>query len=258
MTKHLFCFLFYLLFFESLYSLCISPQDAAMIGEKIWKNECAGTVDELTHWKKGESFASLGIGHFIWYPVGRKDRFEETFSDLLLFLEKEEAHLPAWLKETSGCPWNTREEFYQDIQSIRMQELRQLLHETRNLQAIFIANRLEKALPLIIEQCSDKEKEIVEVNFTRLTKSPEGLYSLIDYLNFKGAGTSTQEQYNGQGWGLRQVLLRIPLSSQNPLSSFVQNAKAILIQRVQNSPQERDEKRWLKGWLNRVDSYLVK
>ena len=38
------------------------------LGEKIWKNECGGTVEGLTHWNKGEAFGSFGIGHFIWYP----------------------------------------------------------------------------------------------------------------------------------------------------------------------------------------------
>ena len=40
------------------------------IGKRIWSNECNGTVDGLTSWNTGENFASLGIGHFIWYPAG--------------------------------------------------------------------------------------------------------------------------------------------------------------------------------------------
>ena len=41
------------------------------IGKRIWQNECGGTADGLTSWNAGENFASLGIGHFIWYPKGR-------------------------------------------------------------------------------------------------------------------------------------------------------------------------------------------
>jgi hypothetical protein len=253
--KKIACLLTWLVLVEPLHSLYVSPQDAAAIGEKIWKNECAGTTEGLTHWKAGETFASLGIGHFIWYPVGKTERFEETFSELLAFLEKQGIELPEWLKETRGCPWRCKDEFYEDIQSGKMQQLRKLLLDTKDLQAIFIANRLERNLPCILEQCNEKERESITVNFNRLTKESRGLYALIDYLNFKGAGSSPLEQYKGEGWGLRQVLLRIPLSSQNPLDSFVKNAKIILIQRVQNAPPERNERQWLKGWLNRIDTY---
>ena len=49
------------------------------IGRKIWQNECGGTVAGLTSWNAGENFASLGIGHFIWYPAGARGPFEESF-----------------------------------------------------------------------------------------------------------------------------------------------------------------------------------
>jgi hypothetical protein len=137
-----------------------------------------------------------------------------------------------------------------------MKSLRQFLFDTRNLQAIFIANRLEKAIPKMIENLPKKEKDKITTAFLRLTKAPNGLYALIDYLNFKGAGTSLHERYNGQGWGLLQVLERVPSFSQNPVVDFVNAAKGILAQRVKNSPPERDEQRWLKGWFNRLDTYL--
>ena len=40
------------------------------LGQRIWKNECAGSVQGLVSWNEGEAFPSLGIGHFIWYPAG--------------------------------------------------------------------------------------------------------------------------------------------------------------------------------------------
>ncbi|MEA3211856.1 MAG: hypothetical protein QOE70_4913 [Chthoniobacter sp.] len=36
------------------------------IGRRVWQNECGGTREGLTSWNADESFASLGIGHFIW------------------------------------------------------------------------------------------------------------------------------------------------------------------------------------------------
>lgn len=238
------------------FPLIISTQDANKIGEKIWKNECAGTVEGLTNWKLGEKFASLGIGHFIWYPVDRKERFEETFPALLQFFIKEGVILPSWLKPASGCPWNSRDDFYKDIHSPKMESLRQFLFDTTNLQAIFIANRLESSFPQMLESCSQEDRDKIWVLFHRLANDADGLYALIDYLNFKGRGTSSEESYKGQGWGLLQVLQRIPSSSKQPLVDFVEMAKAILKQRVQNSPPERHEEQWLKGWFNRLDTYL--
>ncbi len=239
------------------FSLSVSPENANKIGEKIWKNECAGSVEGLTNWKKGENFASLGIGHFIWYSHGKKERFQETFPDLLAFLQKNGVALPAWLKTAKVCPWNSREEFYENIQSSEMKSLRQFLLDTKGLQAIFIANRLETSFAQILNKCSQQEKNKINTLFTRLAEDANGLYALIDYLNFKGAGISSNETYKGQGWGLLQVLQNMPDSSEKPLVNFVHSAKNILSQRVKNSPPERNENQWMKGWFNRLDTYLT-
>lgn len=234
----------------------ISPDVSRQIGQKIWKNECKGTLEGLTHWNVGENFPSLGIGHFIWYPLGKKERFEETFSALLTFLEQEGADLPRWLKNAQGCPWATREEFYQKIHSLEMKQLREFLYNTRELQAVFMAKRLENMLPLLLEKLSAEKQKSVKAIFYRLAADPKGLYAMVDYLNFKGAGLSSTEQYQGEGWGLLQVLQSISESSTNPLSSFVESAQRVLSQRVKNSPQERNEQRWLQGWMNRLNTYI--
>lgn len=247
---------FCLSFLQPAFSLTVSIENAQKIGEKIWNNECAGSVEGLTHWKKGENFPSLGIGHFIWYPEGKRERFEETFPELLQFLQKQDVSLPAWLKSAKGCPWYSRDEFYRHIQSPEMKSLRQLLLNTRSLQAIFIANRLELSFAQIQEKCPQKERDRITALFLRLANEANGLYALIDYLNFKGAGISSAETYQGQGWGLLQVLQGIPEHSETPLVDFVRSAKSVLQHRVDHSPPERQEARWLQGWLNRVDTYL--
>lgn len=249
--------LFFFCFFAAAHALALSHADAQKVGDKIWKNECGGKIAGLTHWNKGENFASLGIGHFIWYPEGRKERFQETFPALLAFLRQEGAALPDWLLDCSYCPWNSRAEFLQEMHSPKMQSLRQFLYETRHLQLVFIANRLEKTLPEMLERCSSSaDKNQVSTHFYRLSQDPNGLYALLDYLNFKGSGTAAQETYKGQGWGLLQVLQRMPASSPQPVADFVDAAKFLLKQRVHNAPPERHEEQWLKGWLNRVDTYV--
>ena len=240
------------------FAVSISPQVAQQVGEKIWKNECGGTLEGLTHWGKNENFPSLGIGHFIWYPAGKRDRFEEGFPPLLNFLKNQKILIPTWLQKAEACPWNTRDEFYQEINSAEMKELRQFLLETRNLQALFIADRLEKALPQMVDKLDSQEKEKITALFNRLAQDPQGLYALIDYVNFKGEGISPKETYQGQGWGLLQVLQTMSASSNNLVEDFIQSAQKILQRRVQNAPPEKQEEKWLKGWFNRLETYRAK
>ncbi|WP_098038308.1 hypothetical protein [Estrella lausannensis] len=234
----------------------IHQETADFIGHKIWKNECGGKVEGLTSWNKGETFASLGIGHFIWHTQGKSERFEETFPLLVKYLETEKVTLPLWLNSSLPCPWNSRLEFYDDIDSDRMKELRTLLLETKQYQAIFIATRFQAHLREIADSVSPEQQDKVRKTLTELIKTKEGLYSLIDYFNFKGSGLSPDERYNGRGWGLLQVILNMDISEPDLLGEFVKSAKATLRARVENSPPERNENKWLKGWFNRLDTYL--
>mgnify|MGYP000143159683 CR=1 FL=1 len=76
------------------------------VGRRIWQNECGGTVAGLTSWNVGEDFASLGIGHFIWYPQGQSGPFEESFPPLAAFLAARGHGVPGWMR--GSCPWPTK------------------------------------------------------------------------------------------------------------------------------------------------------
>jgi hypothetical protein len=39
------------------------------------------------------------------------------------------------------------------------------------------------------------------------------------------------------------------------VKAFARSAESVLKRRVQNSPPEREESRWLPGWLNRISTY---
>lgn len=238
-------------------SVTISPQDAQEMGLRIWKNECKGSFDGLTSWNQGEEFASLGIGHFIWYPEGPKGPFMELFPSLLKYLDSQGAPPPGWLKECKCCPWISREEFVKDFQTERMIELRNYLKSTASLQAVFMAQRLERALPRILSGLPQSEREALSEQFYRVANSPLGTYALVDYVNFKGEGIAPQEKYNGQGWGLLQVLQTMQtMPKEMPaLKAFAESAKVVLKRRVDQAPPSRNEHRWLKGWFNRVDTY---
>ncbi|MBA3957983.1 MAG: hypothetical protein H0X51_06290 [Parachlamydiaceae bacterium] len=244
------------LIFATIQPLSIPTSDAQYIAQRIWKNECGGSIEGLTCWNKGENFPSLGIGHFIWYPKGVHERFEETFPKFVAFLQAQDVEIPEWLAKNSYSPWNTREEFYANIASTQMQELRELLIRTKDQQALFISQRLVETLPKMLETLQKDEQTKVSKSFYLVASTPKGVYALIDYLNFKGSGLSANESYNGQGWGLLQVLQRVHPASPEPLQEFVNAASYLLEQRVKNSPAERNEAKWLPGWKNRLHTYL--
>ncbi|MFI5334655.1 MAG: hypothetical protein ACHQT8_05785 [Chlamydiales bacterium] len=234
--------------------LSISSTQAEKLAERIWENECNRSYIGLTSWNPGEEHASLGIGHFIWSPQGKKSIFEETFPQLVMFMETKGVKVPAWLKK--GCPWKCEEEFWAKLDSKEMKELRGFLFETRTYQAEFIAKRLEKSLDKMCVNLTHAEKERLTANFSDLAQTESGLYALIDYLNFKGDGTSPTEQYQEKGWGLKHVLLQMKKSeSSSPLSAFTKAAQELLTERVKNAPKEKNEERWLKGWMKRLESY---
>jgi hypothetical protein len=233
--------------------LQLNSGDAQTIGNKIWRNEGLGKVENLTVWNRGEEFPSLGIGHFIWYPAGVTGPFEESFPQLLQTLQQERP-LPQWLHNSRHAPWNSRDAFYAEINTPRMNELRQLLKETIPQQTAFIIRRMEAALPKMLATLdNDQQRDHVRQQFYRVANTHNGLYALIDYINFKGEGTSPKERYKDQGWGLLQVLETMP-GNGDAMSEFVHSADVVLTRRVQNA--NRDESRWLPGWRNRLRTYL--
>jgi hypothetical protein len=242
---------------QALAVIALSHAEALRIGKKIWQNECNGTVAGLTAWNEGEDFPSLGIGHFIWYPKGKRGPFEESFPKLVSFMSSRGAKLPKLLMGAGGpsCPWNSRAEFLQARQTAEMKQLRQFLADTVDLQAEFMVNRLEAALPKMLDAAAVVDRENVRRQFERVASTPQGGYALVDYVNFKGEGVLHTERYRGQGWGLLQVLEGMTQSDRGAVEEFSRSARAVLTRRVQNAPAERNESRWLSGWIHRVNSY---
>ncbi len=222
----------------------LPPSQVRKIGHRIWENECSGTVSGLTSWNAGEEFASLGIGHFIWYPPGYRGPFEESFPQMVSFFTQRGVRVPAWVLQSRACPWRTRTEFLHAASSAEQTELRSWLADTVPEQTEFIIARLHRT--------AGRLSGPARMNYDALSRSPEGLFAMIDYVNFKGDGLNPTERYNGQGWGLAQVLaaMRAPTA---PM--FAEAARQVLALRVRNSPPARGEARWLRGWQQRCDSY---
>ena len=175
----------------------LSDAELERIGRRVWRNECGGTRDGLTSWNAGENFASLGIGHFIWYPKGMRGPFEESFPRLVEFLAKHGAQVPSWLR--GECPWQSRAEFQADFRSARMNELRDLLAGTVAQQSRFLAQRMEVPCQKMLNEAPASERDIFGAQFQRLAATPAGDVCLIgDYVNFKGEGTKNTERYAGE------------------------------------------------------------
>jgi len=236
----------------------LTPDQARELGHKIWRNECGLSVDKLVWWNTGEKFASLGIGHFIWFPKNCTEPFSETFPALLTFMRTHGVTLPAWLTETTHCPWNTREEWLHAHADPRITELRTLLHNTIDIQTQFMIRQFDATRTAIIQAAAPAQRRTLERHFKRLEQTPQGLYALIDYTNFKGTGINERERYNNQGWGLLHVLstMRESQARNDAVTEFAHAAQHLLTQRVHNAPPERNEQRWLPGWCNRLKTYV--
>lgn len=246
--------------FFALASVCacaqsLSDAELERIGKRIWQNESAGSYDGLTAWNSGEDFASLGIGHFIWYPAGQQGPFEESFPALLAYLQQSGVQLPQWLAQAKDCPWPNRTAFYKDSNGPRQTELRKLLASTVKEQTQFIIARLSASEGKLM-RAAGKDARRVADNIDLLRQTASGNFAMIDYVNFKGDGTDPKESYRGEGWGLLQVLKSMQAAdSKSAPKAFAEAASQVLARRVQNSPPERKEQRWLDGWQNRCRTY---
>lgn len=238
--------------------LTLPQKELHAIGLKVWQNECRGTLDGLVCWNPSEEFPSLGLGHFIWYPQGANSRFEEGFPALIAFLTEKlketEIKIPSWIKSKKGFPWKTREAFLADQRGKKVQELRDLLSQTLDYQILFLFERFKGAEEKILPNLTAIQKMHLEA----LKGSAQGVYALVDYVNFKGMGLSESERYRNMGWGLLQVLQNIPddVSKEKIVEAFVTSGKQVLTRRVKNAPIHRKEDQYLNGWFKRLETYL--
>ncbi len=229
------------------------------IGDKIFNNEAGGRIDQLVHWNPREDFASMGIGHFTWYPRGRSARYGNTFPGLLDYLQRNGVNLPYWVQRArfEGAPWRSREELMQAKGTPEVQQFAQLLYNTRHLQAKYIMDRAMRAMPRLVRTSPPHLRSLVANNLNAVANSRGGRYVLIDYINFKGEGLNRTGGYRGQNWGLLQVLEEMRPSQPGPqaLNEFADAAMRVLERRVRNSDPRRNERKWLNGWRNRVNTY---
>jgi len=240
-------------------SVSLHSEDARWIAGMIFQNECDLRTECLTTWNEGEDFPSLGIGHFIWYSEGQQSPFHESFPEFLDFLKASGREVPDWLNEIArlGMPWKNREQFLAAQSEEGMMGMRQFLQETMEEQAFFMMHRFQQAVLQMIAATPEAQRTKLAEKVFALTQTRQGLYAMIDYLNFKGDGLSPEERYREHGWGLFQVLYVMDwhLGEKRAEEEFVEAARKILRRRVDNAPSERAEDRWIAGWVKRIETY---
>lgn len=228
------------------------------IGIKIWFNECGGTDKGLVSWNQGEDFMAIGIGHFVWQPRNsRRGSWTQGFPRMIRYMKRHGVRLPIWMEGDSAlrAPWASRQEFMASPQDARLLELRKLLRDNLELQARFLVEDLLTNFPRMLEVAPEGEREIIKQNFCRLMAEAQGLYVMVDYLNFKGPGIHPSRSNYYQGSGLLQVLrgMQYAPNHYTPIQAFVYSAKLALTRRVERSGGQYQ--RWLNGWFNRLNSY---
>ena len=119
-------------------------------------------------------------------------------------------------------------------------------------------HRIKGILPRMLATIPEEERAGIELKFKEIAGVPNGMFALIDYVNFKGEGILVTEKSQGQGWGLLQVLeeMQTPKKKEDALEEFVRAAKKVLENRVKNASPEKNYSKRLSGWKTRIKNYL--
>lgn len=236
-------------------------QDMSAIGERIFHNETNGDAAKLLRWNSKGNFADLGIGHLVWYPVNQRGNYTETFPSYLKYVQSKNVPVPTWLanRPSEGGPWANKAAFERAKGDPQMRELAKFLEKTVGLQAAFMTEQLRRNMPAMVQTLPPPYRQAALNNFQVMEKTPGGLYPVLDYMIFQGAGTSSTERYNGHDWGLLQVLLNMESvqPGANALAEFMRSAGDSITHRVAAAPAERHEARMLADWQTRVRTYKI-
>ena len=166
-------------------ALRLTAAQKSSIGRKIWQNESGGKVSGLTAWNVGEEFPSMGIGHFIWYPKNFNGRWTESFPEFVRYARSKGAQPPA-VASLPYCPWNSRASFLADSNSPKLTGLRNWLAANITIQTEFIAFKSRAALPKVLQAAPANQRARIQTNYNKVATTPNGIYALVDYVNFKG------------------------------------------------------------------------
>jgi hypothetical protein len=233
-------------------NMVLSDSQLSKIADQIFKNEAAGNREMLAYWSPNEDFPSLGIGHFIWFPANAskaRARFgADSFPQFLRFVTQQRVSLPPLLARLSPgfvCPWPNRSAF-QNMRSSDREALLKFLSDTKHLQMKHILSRFMSAREAFK---NGPDGTAIAAKIDAISQSPSGIYPVIDYVNFKGEGKSSDKT----SWGLWNVLAQMRSTSPDHAhKAFAEAAETVLRNRVNRHPGDRV---FLDGWTNRIQTY---
>jgi hypothetical protein len=242
------------LLFLTIPAFALTDAELASIGNRVWKNECGGSRDGLTSWNAGEDFASLGIGHFIWYPKGPHGPFEESFPKLVKFLVANGAKVPEVVARRGlsvefarGISGGISERTNEGIARAAFRNhspakpLPRAAHggepaQNARRSACRTARQCARAIPT---HAVDQRRHVRVDRLRELQRRRD----------------ESRRALQRRRLGLLQVLAGMQGTGAGAPKEFSASAAATLTRRVQNSPPARNEQRWLPGWKNRVRAY---
>ena len=105
------------------------------------------------------------------------DRLRKAFPRFVRYVERRGAKLPEQLlgRKDGACPWNSRAEFLAAESSQRMKQLRKFLADTIDLQADFLVERLQDALPKMLAAAPPEARGQIAEQFERRREQRAGL-----------------------------------------------------------------------------------
>lgn len=254
----------------------LSYDDLLSLGFRMWKNYAGGTLEGLTKWDESNAdhqFMYLGIASNIWLPEGSSSIFQADWPVVAQRLKDLGCKIKPWMLE--DCPWSSKEEFDADFDSKKMTWLRTHLSKKKLVwaQAFYIAERLQRSMDpnspdSLLNGLTADQSALVQKNFNLVVHctNPSGIYALIDYVNFKGEGRlDGAEKFNGQSWGLLQVLLNMQTPEEGAddatiINAFFESAKVTLNNRIINQkiqdPNSNEQQYW-NMWVAHLSDYLL-
>ncbi len=172
-------------------SIVLSDADAAVIGRKIWQNECGGTVEGLTSWNAGEDFPSLGIGissgTFPAVPVPLRRDFPAPRR----LYERAQGGHAGLARRGEWMPLDEPPAICERAAVAPHEGTPSVPRETPSR-----ADRLHRTAPRTVPAANGTShpgpagRGQLRANFQLMASSRSGLYALIDYVNFKARASS--------------------------------------------------------------------
>ena len=231
--------------------LQVSKEHHAVIGQHVRLNYTGGKYELLTYWSKDDAYPMLGIANFLWYPAGYRGKFSDDFPSVQAALQAEGVALPDWLKPGRPAPWPDREAFIAKFHSEEMEQLRQMLASTVEIQTRVLIARAERSFSAMLDVLPQEERPAIREEFERVAATTVGVYALVDYVHFKGEGAIADADKRKGSRGLLRVL---EVMSRGPHSAvanedFADAAIQVLI------PPDATPSNWHSIWRRHVDTY---